>query len=42
MKNQKEKAQTIMDIGDLEDSEEDDDYVPDAKQAAETEKELAQ
>lgn len=41
MDNKKKKAQTIMDIEDLEDSEEDDDYVPDAKQAQETEKELA-
>ena len=30
-----------MDLGDVSDSEEDDDYVPDAKQARETEKELA-
>ena len=41
MDNKKKKEQTIMDIEDLSDSEEDDDYVPDAKQAQETEKELA-
>ena len=41
MENKKGKAQTIMDMDDLSDSEADDDYVPDAKQQAETEKELA-
>ena len=41
MDSKKKKDQTILDIDDLSDSEEDDDYVPDAKQAEQTEKELA-